>query len=108
MHAPLTLATTATAAHGCTLAVAGELDLATAPQFRTEVSALLGTGCRAIVVDLSETTFLDSSGLGALVWAAHRLRAAGGSLTAVEPHPQIVATLRVTGVDRVVALRPSA
>jgi anti-sigma B factor antagonist len=104
MHAPLTLSTTPTAAGTCTLAVGGELDIATAPQFRTEVGALLGTGCRHLVVDLSQTTFMDSSGLGALVWASHRLRGAGGDLVAVDPNEGIVQTLRITGVNKLLAL----
>ncbi|HEX8121011.1 MAG TPA: STAS domain-containing protein [Solirubrobacteraceae bacterium] len=105
MHAPLKLSETMTGADGCTLEVAGELDLATATQFRTEVSKLLGTGCRHLVVDLSRTTFLDSSGLGALVWAAHRLRSAGGQLIATRPTEHVARTLRITGVEHLLALR---
>jgi anti-anti-sigma factor len=84
----------------CTVAVVGELDVGTAPQFRTSIAALLGTGCRHVVVDLSATTFLDSSGLGALVWAHHRLEAAGGDLVAVDPSVAVAPTLRITGVGQ--------
>ena len=104
MHAPLQLSRTEVKTDGCTLAVAGELDLATAQQFRTEFGALLGTGGRHVVVDLSQTTFLDSSGLGALVWVAHRMRGAGGEFSVVDPHPAIVATLEITNVGPVLAL----
>ena len=104
MHAPLKLAETPSGTDRCTLAVAGELDVATAAQFRTSVGALLGTGCRHLVVDLSQTTFVDSSGLGALVWAAHRLRSAGGEFTAVDPSPAGAETLRLTGIERVLGM----
>ncbi len=104
MHAPLQLNETPLKTDGCTLAVSGELDIATAPQFRTAFGGLLGTGCRHIVIDLSETTFLDSSGLGALVWAAHRMRGAGGEFSVVDPHPAIVPTLEITNVGPVLAL----
>ena len=100
MHAPLKLRETPTATDGCTLEVGGELDLATVGQLRTAIGRLMGTGCREIVVDLAATTFLDSSGLGALVWASHRMRAAGGELTVVNPDEQIAKTLRVTGVEK--------
>ncbi len=79
----------------------GELDVGTVAQFRTSISALLGTGCRHVVVDLADTTFLDSSGLGALVWAAHRLEAAGGDLVAENPTPRVASTLEITGVGRI-------
>ena len=100
-HSPLKLRQTSTGVDGCTLEVGGELDVATVNQFRRAISTLMGTGCRQIVVDLRETTFLDSSGLGALVWAAHRMQAAGGGLTVVNPDEQVAKILRVTGVERV-------
>ena len=101
MHAPLKLRETPTATDGCTLEVSGELDVATAGQFRTTIGRLMGTGCREIVVDLSGTTFLDSSGLGALVWASHRMRSAGGELCVINPDERVAKLLRVTGVERV-------
>jgi len=107
MHVPLRLRETPNGTHECTLAVAGELDLATAVQFRTAVSALMGTGCRHLVVDLAETTFIDSSGIGALVWASHRLRATGGDLVVSNPDDRVGQTLRLTGVDRVLAMAPA-
>jgi anti-sigma B factor antagonist len=103
MHAPLKLSQTPQGIDQCTLEVEGELDIATVAQFRTSVGALLGTGCRHLVVDLAGTTFLDSSGLGALVWAHHRIHAAGGELTVVNPSERIAKTLEITGVDRVLA-----
>ena len=104
MHALLQLSETPIATDGCTLGAAGDLDLATAPQFRGAIGTLLGTGCRHVVIDLSATTFLDSSGLGALVWAAHRMRAAGGDFSVVSPNASIVTTLEITGAGPILAL----
>jgi anti-sigma B factor antagonist len=103
MRAPLKLMETSTAADACTLTLDGELDLATAPEFRAAIGGLLGTGCRHIEIDLSETTFLDSSGLGALVWALHRLHAAGGDLHVVNAVDQVAQTMRLTGVEQMLA-----
>ena len=105
MHAPLKLREKPMGMHGCKLEVGGELDVATVNQFRTAISTLLGTGCRSIVVDLADTTFLDSSGLGALVWAAHRMHSAGGRLTVTNPDEQVKRILSVAGVERLL-LRP--
>ena len=101
MHAPLKLSETPHGDDQCTLTVEGELDVATAGDFRRSVSTLLGTGCRELRVDLGGTTFLDSSGLGALIWAFHRLHAAGGALSVVNPTPRVAKTMQITGVDRV-------
>jgi anti-sigma B factor antagonist len=53
------------------IALYGEVDYATALEFRGTMSALLSTGnVDTIIVDLSGVTFLDSTGLGTLVVAA--------------------------------------
>ena len=104
MQAPLTLRQTPTPEQdGCRLEVEGELDVATVPEFRRAIGSLLGTGCRRIVVDLAGTTFLDSSGLGALVWAFHRLHSAGGVLEVENPDERIAQVMKITGVDRLLA-----
>lgn len=56
------------------LRVAGEIDVATSPQFREALHGLIDDGAESVVVDLSGTTFMDSSGLGVLVGALKRLR----------------------------------
>jgi anti-sigma B factor antagonist len=53
------------------LAVAGEVDLASSPDLRSEVAAALDAGAHELWVDLSATTFMDSSGLHVLL-DAHR------------------------------------
>lgn len=51
------------------LALFGEHDIATAPDLRTELDALIATGTK-VIVDLSEATFIDSSVVSALFHAA--------------------------------------
>ncbi len=46
------------------IAVAGEVDLYTAPELKRELVAAVDQGARKIVVDLSEATFIDSTTLG--------------------------------------------
>ena len=104
MHSTLQLRETPTATDACTLAIVGELDIGTAARFRLSVSALMGTGCRHIVIDLSRAEFLDSSGLGAIVWAAHRLEALGGDLTLANPSGAVASTLEITGVGPILGL----
>lgn len=103
MHPPLELETTPTGTGACTLAIAGELDVATAPELRAAVGSLLGSGCRDLVIDLHGVTFIDSSGLGALLWALHRVDGAGGEMVAVRPSDRVTEVLRVTGLERLLA-----
>ena len=77
----------------------GELDIASAPEFRRTAAGLIGSGCRHMMVDLSDTEFLDSSGLGALIWVAQRLNAVGGDFAVSHPHDDVLRTLRVAHLD---------
>ncbi len=86
------------------VSVAGEIDLFTAPKFKQCVSGEIDAGCGHVVVDLSETTFIDSSSLGVLIGAHRRLKLRGGALTVVCDNEAIVKTFRITGLDGVFTL----
>jgi anti-sigma B factor antagonist len=89
------------------LSVVGELDLASASVLREQLGELMGTGRRDVLIDLAATEFLDSSGIGALLWAHHRLEAAGGHLTLVNARGTVARTLQLTGADRVLGDPPA-
>jgi anti-sigma B factor antagonist len=84
------------------LAVSGEVDLATAPAVRECLNGLAGGGVRHVVVDLQGVDFLDSVGLGVLVAASRRLRAAepAGSLRLVCTNQRVVKLFALTGLLR--------
>ena len=67
------------------LTVRGELDLATAPELATAVASLLAESPSALVIDLTPTTFMDSSGARELVRGARTAAAAGIELLVVAP-----------------------
>src|SRR3954466_5160953 len=83
------------------VAVTGEIDLFTSPEFKQRVSAPIDAGRRHVVVDLTATTFIDSSSLGVLIGAHRRLRRLNGSLVIVCSNDAIVKTFRITGLDSV-------
>lgn len=89
------------------LQVSGEVDVYTAPQVRDRVIRLLADGVRHVIADLREVSFLDSTGLGALVGSLKRLREQDGSLELVIADGRIMTVFRVTGLDRVFAIHPS-
>src|SRR5205809_2369992 len=84
------------------LEVRGEVDVYTAPRLRERLIELVEAGARSVVVDLSAVEFLDSTGLGVLVGALKRLRAAGGSLALVCWHARLPKIFRVMAADPVV------
>ena len=67
------------------LRVRGELDIATAPQLAQEADSVLSLTPSSLVVDLTDTTFLDSSGARQLARIARRAAADGVSLQVVCP-----------------------
>jgi anti-sigma B factor antagonist len=86
------------------VAVSGEIDLFTAPEFKQRVSAPIDAGRTNVIVDLTGTTFIDSSSLGVLIGAHRRLKLRGGSLVVVCDNDTIVKTFRITGLDGVFTL----
>jgi anti-sigma B factor antagonist len=72
---------------------------ANARSFRDCVVAQLGDDSRNVAVDLSQTTFIDSSGLGALVALQKAAAKRQGSLSILNPQPSIQQILQLTRLD---------
>ena len=90
-----------------TLRVAGEIDVATSPELRRELHRLLDDDARLIVVDLSGTTFIDSSGLGVLVGVLKRLREAerGDALVLAGLQEPVRKVFDITGLTDLFTIR---
>ncbi|MCK2215725.1 STAS domain-containing protein [Actinomadura sp. ATCC 31491] len=83
------------------LSATGDLDLASAAEFRRGLSEATSGGRPPLVVaDLGGVEFCDSSGLNALIQAANAVEAAGGRLVLSGLRPRVARLLRVTGLDR--------
>jgi len=89
------------------VAVRGEIDLFTAPDLKATLVAAIDSGKTGIVVDLSETSFLDSTALGVLIGAVKRLRARDGALTLVNTDANIAKTFEITGLDQIFTISAS-
>ena len=83
--------------------VAGEIDIATVTRLRERLLEVAASG-RPLVADLDRVGFIDSAGLSALVGAAKRAAASGGSLQVVCARPRTRQLLRLTGLDRRIPL----
>jgi anti-sigma B factor antagonist len=89
------------------VAVTGEVDLFTGPEFKQRVIAPIAAGSELVVVDLTGTTFIDSSSLGALIGAQRRIKSRGGRVVVACDVEAILKTFRITGLDSVFTLAPS-
>jgi anti-sigma B factor antagonist len=81
--------------------VTGEIDLATQGQLRAELNELVVAGQVDLVLDLSGVTFVDSTGLGALIGTRRRVHAFHGSLTLVIPDESVMKVFTITGLEKV-------
>jgi anti-sigma B factor antagonist len=79
----------------------GRLNMVSAPALREQVTTAIAAGRVRIVVDLGGTTFMDSSGLGALIGCLKTARQADGDLRIAAPNEQVRMVLRLSNVDRV-------
>ncbi len=84
----------------------GRLTMVSARAFRDAVTEVIERDGGTVVVDLSGVSFVDSSGLGALVACLKTARQAGGDLRIAAPTEQVTMVLGLTNLDRV--LRPRA
>ena len=85
----------------------GEVDLYTCPELKEELLRVIHNGAALVVVDLTETTFIDSTGLGVLIRGVERLNTEGGRLTVVCVDPNMVKVFEVTGLNRVFSIYPT-
>jgi anti-sigma B factor antagonist len=77
----------------------GEIHLATAPEFSDRLNGVIADGRTAIVVDLTEVGFIDSTGLSVLLNALRRITRAGGTLVLVCTNPTVLRLFEVTKMD---------
>jgi len=85
----------------------GILDGTKAGHFRQEISNLVESNVDIVLIDFKDVTFMDSSGLGALVLALKTVRAAGGKLFICSVNEQIKMLFELTSMDRVFEIFPT-
>jgi anti-sigma B factor antagonist len=89
------------------ISLAGEVDLYTAPEFKQQLLAVIGEGAKMVLVDLTDTTFIDSTTLGVLVGGVKRLRTNDGQLALICDDRNITKIFEITGLDRVFTIYPT-
>ena len=84
-----------------TVVLKGEIDLSTSPRVREVLMDIARSGEVRVVIDMSQVTFMDSTGLSALVGPLKRFRQNGGHITLRSPTSSVRKILEITGLTRV-------
>jgi anti-sigma B factor antagonist len=84
-----------------------EIDITNADQVREDLLSLLNRGADLLVADLSQTTFCDSAGVGALARTLRRAEASQSDMRLVVATSPVQRVLTLTGVDRLLDIYPS-
>jgi anti-sigma B factor antagonist len=77
-------------------------------QIEWELAELLKENHKKVIFDLTEVTFLDSTGIGILVMCHAKLKKAGGALRIAGARGMVEAMLDLTSVNKIVSFYPTA
>ena len=93
----------------CIVRVAGEADMSHEEELRAELRRAVASDATAIVVDLTECEFIDSTGVRALLLSREAQGSEMGSqgMAVAASSEQILRVLSVMGIDRVIPIRPT-
>ena len=80
------------------VSLGGEVDAVSAPQLGKRLLGLAEQGKKGVVVDLSEVTFMDSTGIGVLLNALRNLTTRDSQLVLVCPTERVLRPFRITGL----------
>ena len=92
--------TTSASGENRLVTVAGEVDVSCADELRAAIDAQLADGVTGeLVIDIAEVPYIDSTGIGVLVGAAHRVAESGGTLVVTRPQRNVARVLGLLGVQ---------
>ena len=83
------------------LGVSGELDLYTSPKLKAAIDGQLAQGSVCLILNLLNTTYLDSTALSILSEAHREVRRRQGNLGLVFQQPQVTRIFAITGLSEV-------
>ena len=82
------------------LSVTGEVDVSCADELRAAIDAQIAEGVAGeLVIDLAGVPYIDSTGIGVLVGAAHRASEAGVRFSVARPQKNVARVLGLLGVS---------
>lgn len=89
--------------HAC-LFLAGDVDIASIEGCRAPAAELLASNLRQIAVDLTQVTFMDSSGLGLLAELVRHGQDVGAPVLVIDAQPIVREAITTCGLDQYLEL----
>ncbi len=80
------------------LIVKGEIDVSNAPELRTAIHEALDSNIDSFVIDISQVSYIDSTGIGVLVGARHRAEDESIAFEILNPQPNVLRVLSLLGM----------
>lgn len=87
------------------VAVAGEIHVSTAPEFSARLTDVIGRGKTALILDLTEVEFIDSTGLSVLLNGLRSISRADGRMVLVCSNPTVLRLFEITRLDTTFDIR---
>ena len=94
-------------AHTHIITVSGEIHVSTAPEFSRRLEAAIARGKTGLVLDLSPTEFIDSTGLSVLLNGLRRVTRARGTMVLACANPTVLRLFEITKLDSTFEILPS-
>ena len=85
----------------------GVLDVTNCDRLRREIMEVVDAGCHTVLVDCQNLTFMDSSGLAALVLASQKVRESNSKLAICSINQQIEMLFTLSSMDDIFEIYPS-
>jgi len=86
--------------------ISGEIDHHSAKELRTELDSYIITfQPELLIIDLSDVSFMDSSGVGLIIGRQKLIRQFGGNTEVKNPRPHIKRLLQLAGVEKTVRIK---
>lgn len=95
----MTFSTTRVGSDVTVVRVEGQLIVGNRQELKTVIEQALGQGARKLVIDCTDTGYIDSSGLGALVTMARKAREQGGELRLAGLNDDLRSLFALTKLD---------
>ena len=80
--------------------IEGEVDVSNASELRDALDTTLADGAKEVEADFAEVAYIDSTGIGVLVGAAHRAQESGSVLVVANPQKNVERVFSLLGVDK--------
>ena len=84
------------------ISLKGEVDIYSIGKFRESIEERIKTQASEIILDCTELSYMDSTGMGVLIELRNKAKDMGQKIIMMNPRPNIKKLLNITGVDKII------